>query len=159
MELLDLLEQRVGVLLDETAALRAENRRLRDEVELAALLAEEREAINAAEQQALRAERDAITGERDGIREELGQTKEELAQTRDDLAHERQVREQALSRVDALLSRIQAGLDAGLENGESPVDADGSQVNGNADDTSGDTPQDEQPTSSPGGFSVPEDRA
>ena len=32
MELLDLLEQRVGSLLDEVAALRVENRRLREEV-------------------------------------------------------------------------------------------------------------------------------
>lgn len=75
MELLDLLEQRVGVLLDEVTALRAENRRLREE--LAA-----------------------------------GQHKdEEIRALRDEVTQEKQVREQALTRVDALLRRIQSHLE------------------------------------------------
>lgn len=83
MELLDLLEQRVGVLLDEVTALRAENRRLREE--LAA-----------------------------------GQHKdEEIRALRDEVTQEKQVREQALTRVDALLRRIQSHLEESP--GEGPV--------------------------------------
>lgn len=79
MELLDLLEQRVGSLLDEVAALRVENRRLREEVA-------------------------------------AGQHKdEEIRALRDEAAQEKQVREQALTRVDALLRRIQSHLEDGPE--------------------------------------------
>ena len=79
MELLDLLEQRVESLLDEAAALRVENRRLREEVA-------------------------------------AGQHKdEEIRALRDEVAQEKQVREQALTRVDALLRRIQSHLEDGPE--------------------------------------------
>lgn len=75
MELLDLLEQRVGSLLDEVTALRAENRRLREDVA-------------------------------------AGQHKvEEIRVLQEELAQEKQVREQALTRVDALLRRIQGSLE------------------------------------------------
>lgn len=79
MELLDLLEQRVGSLLDEATALRAENRRLREDV--------------AAGQQRI----------------------EEIRALQEALAQEKQVREQALSRVDALLRRIQGNLEGSRE--------------------------------------------
>lgn len=76
MELLDLLEQRVESLLDGMTALRAENRRLREEL--------------------------AAARHKD----------EEICALRDEVARERQVREQALARVDALLSRIKSHLAA-----------------------------------------------
>lgn len=79
MELLDLLEQRVGSLLDEVTALRAENRRLREDV--------------AAGQHRV----------------------EEIRVLQEELAQEKQVREQALTRVDALLRRIQGSLEGSLD--------------------------------------------
>ena len=79
MELLDLLEQRVDELLNEVTALRAENRRLQEEV--------------AAGQQRI----------------------EEIRALQDALAQEKQVREQALTRVDALLRRIQGSLENARE--------------------------------------------
>ncbi len=86
MELLDLLEQRVGSLLDEVAALRVENRRLREEVA-------------------------------------AGQHKdEEIRALRDEVAQEKQVREQALTRVDALLRRIQSHLEDGPETDPAAAD-------------------------------------
>lgn len=74
MELLDLLEQRVGELLEEVLALRDENRRLREDV---------------------------ATGQH---------RLEEISALQDELAREKQIREQALTRVDGLLRRIQTSL-------------------------------------------------
>ncbi|MCH5277248.1 MAG: cell division protein ZapB [Desulfovibrionaceae bacterium] len=86
MELLDLLEQRVDSLLGEAAALRAENRRLREEL--------------------------AAASHKD----------EEIWALQDEVAREKQVRDQALARVNALLSRIQSHLEDGPEKDPARVD-------------------------------------
>ena len=75
MELLDLLERRVDDLLAEITALRAENRRLRENA--------------VAEQHRF----------------------EEIAALPQQLEQEKLIREEALARVKALLSRIEGSLD------------------------------------------------
>ena len=75
MELLDLLERRVDDLLAEITALRAENRRLRENA--------------VAEQHRF----------------------EEIAALTQQLEQEKLIREEALARVKALLSRIEGSLD------------------------------------------------